>query len=216
MPSSSNAALNVFVWLCIALFSSLQHFQLTIAQESGGRVGLGGECVKQNGLAILGLSNKELLIVNISSNKRIRFCFLLLGFFFFINKYDSKIENSFQWYFHHFLLPIHLWGCCIYSAAQFTMLLILRPATISTCWIHSAVVFPHHHFWYHHCHIKADRAEKCWQKQSNGHFAFLRSPHVSYESLSSRFFGGWLLDVFVLAVSVCIWLVLTLLTVLIF
>ena len=90
MPSSSNAALNVFVWLCIALFSSLQHFQLTIAQESGGRVGLGGECVKQNGLAILGLSNKELLIVNISSNKRIRFCFLLLGFFFFYQQIRFK------------------------------------------------------------------------------------------------------------------------------
>lgn len=42
MPSSSNATLNVFVLLRIVLFSSLQHLQLTIAQESAGGLELAG------------------------------------------------------------------------------------------------------------------------------------------------------------------------------
>ena len=130
----------------------------------------------------LGLNSKELLVVNILSDKRIQiFCQPR-------NKYHSKIENSFKWCFRHVLLPIRLWDYCIYFAAQFTILFILRPplgtVLLSFFTITSGIIIT--------TSKQVGQRNVTAKKQSDGNLAFLRSPHISDESPCSRLFGGWL------------------------
>lgn len=141
-------------------------FQFTPTFSSDHHSGKEGY-VRQNGQDTLGLNSKELLVVNILSDKRIQiFCQPR-------NKYHSKIENSFKWCFSRFLLPICLWDYGIYFAAQFTILLILRPplgtVLLSFFTITSSIIIT--------TSKQVGQRNVTAKKQSDGNFAFLRSPH---------------------------------------